>query len=329
MAQRLPVAQITGNSKGKLNLESPGFVECTVDSQYCDRLASQYPVLPYRKDGKLLFPLGRFRGVWSTVELRMAYEHGYSIADVGDTVYFSCKAVFEKYVKSLYELRDKSRSDYDETLSRIAKLLLNATYGKFGTNRQREKLWVRPSLHDIIEKKMMPLQGPLTLPVFVEQVQCEASYILPHLAAWITALGRIRLLRYIYSCKLPVYYTDTDSLFTCDTLETSTELGGLKEEYNGITQARFALPKVYRLQRVNGDVTSRVKGFSTFGRGFVGEVEALQRGESVTCSAFSKMRTVFRGDFGLITRQKRLRGEDEKRIFAEDGSSVPITVREA
>lgn len=328
MSQRLPTVLLT-TSEHYLNLHCAGFVECTVDTSTCDSLAKRYPVLPYRQNGKLLFPLGKFRGVWSTVELKMALLRGYRISEVGRAAYFKTENVFQKYVLELYKLRDKKRPDYDETLSKIAKLLLNATYGKFGTNREREKLWIRPSIEDVIAKRMTPLQGPLNLPVFVEHVECDAEYILPHLAAWITALGRVRLLEYIYQCKEPVYYCDTDSVYTTSVLPSSTELGEMKEEYGNIIEANFVAPKVYRLVHSNGKETSRVKGFSTFGKGFVGKVLDLQQGASVACSAFSKMRTVIRGDFGLIVRQKRLRGESEseKRIFAANGTSVPLEIR--
>jgi hypothetical protein len=326
MAQKLPTKLITATT-GYLNLTCPGFVECTVDTSNCGSHALKYPVLPLRHNGKLCFPLGRFRGVWSTVELEMAHRMGYTITNVGRVAYFRSENVFENYVHSLYKLRDKSRGDYDETLSKIAKLLLNATYGKFGTNREREKLWVRPPLADIIDKGMRPLQGPLNLPVYVEEVQCDAEYILPHLAAWITALGRVRLLQYMYRCNLPVYYCDTDSIYTVDSMPSSTALGEMKEEYGDIIEAAFVAPKVYKLTHSDGHITSRIKGFSTFGRGFVGEIAALQAGESIQCSAFSKIRTVIRGDFGLIIRNKRLRGDSEKRIFDANGNSVPLEVR--
>lgn len=326
MSQRLPTTLLTVSERF-LNLHCAGFVECTVDTANCDKQARQYPVLPLRHEGKLMFPLGRFRGVWSTIELKMASDHGYRIFSVGRGAYFKTESVFEKYVTELYKLRDKKRSDYDETLSKIAKLLLNATYGKFGTNREREKIWIRPNLQDIIDKEMTPLQGPLNLPVYVEKVECDAEYILPHLAAWITALGRVRLLNYIYQCKESVYYCDTDSVYTTSVLPSSAALGEMKEEYNDIVQAGFIAPKVYRLVHSSGKETTRVKGFSTFGKGFAGSVVDLQAGLPVTCSAFSKMRTVIRGDFGLMIRQKRLKGENEKRIFAADGTSKPLEVR--
>ena len=75
--------------------------------------------------------------------------------------------------------------------------------------------------------------------------------------------------------------------------------------------------------------TVKAKGFSQFARGFAGNFDALRRGESQKCSAFSKVRTVLRGDFGLLQRSKQLRENVDKRRFLADGSSVPLTIYEA
>lgn len=338
LTQPLPIKMFWEGTPDKLNLSYDGFVECTVSTKNCDKLALRYPCLPYRQGGKLLFPLGRFRGVWTTKELSFALEHGYSIVSIGRVVYFKSAPVFREYMLSLYAMRNKSNIGYDETMSRIAKLLANATYGKFGTNREREKIHIQPPLYEVLEKEMAPLQGPMFLPVFVEQVQCEADYVLPHLAAWTTSLARVKLLQLIYRCHpMRVYYCDTDSVYTTALLDTSTELGGLKEEYNNIVRAEFIAPKVYHLTLsathgmgiANGREIIKAKGFSQFARGFIGSFDDLKRGCDNVCSAFSKMRTVLRGDFGLMMKIKRLHLDNsEKRIFSSDGGSVPMEIKD-
>jgi hypothetical protein len=328
LAQALPVDHLA-DTTGVVFPNGDGFVECEVDTANVDRAARTYPALPYRKDGKLLFPLGRFRGVWATPELKLAIEHGYQITWIGKGIWFRLSTVFRSYVDTLYKLRDKSLSTYDATLSAIAKVLGNATYGKFGTNREREKIHIAPSVEDIIEKEMMPLQGPLDLPVFVEQCQSEASYILPHLAAWVTSLARVKLLTYMYSCfPNRVFYTDTDSIYTTSQLPTGKALGEMKEEYSDIIKAEFVAPKVYRLTHSDNRSTVRAKGFATFGKGFDGDFGTLTKGVSQPCSAMSKLRTVLRGDFGLMLRRKHLLKEGPKRKFLADGSSVPWVIKD-
>jgi hypothetical protein len=312
------------------NCEGEGFVTCTVDTRHADKHAKRFPCLPYRQGGKLLFPLGRFRGTWSTIELHLAELHGYTLTHKTAGLFFRLEPVFEHYVSTLYKLRDKTDPKFDETISRIAKLLLNATYGKFGTNRERELIHIRPSLSLVLERGMRPMQGPMRLPVYLEEVRCEADYVLPHLAAWVTALARVRLLEYIYACSPHrVFYCDTDSVYTTAQLTSGTGLGEMKEEYSNIVRAEFVCPKVYRLTHADGSETVKAKGFSQFARGFAGNFDSLRRGESQKCSAFSKVRTVLRGDFGLLQRSKQLRENVDKRRFLADGSSVPLTIYEA
>ena len=327
LGQKLPT-QEHHRSEQMPNLDCDGFCECTVDTSECDALSRKYPCLPFRGKNKLLFPLGIFRGTWTTHELRFAVQHGYKIIEGGKNVYFLMEAIFEKYVNTLYKLRDKSLPSYDDTLSRIAKLLGNSTYGKFGTNRDRELLHIRPPLKDVIEKDMTPLQGPIDLPVYVEEMQCDGDYVLPHFAAWVTSLARVRLLNFIFQCSpWKIYYCDTDSIYTCAELGDSKKLGEMNREYSDIIEADFIQPKVYRLVHLDGHQSIRAKGFSEFARGFTGNFSSLKEHNQIECSAMSKMRTVLRGDFGLIVRRKRLKeNAEEKRTFLADGSSVPLKV---
>lgn len=328
LAQPLPIDLRFETSGQRARLDWDGFVECTVDTKNASKAARRYPVLPHRTKGKLLFPLGRFSGTWSTIELREAERQGYRISNVRRAVYFHCRPVFAEYAHSMFALRDKSRPDFDGAVSAIAKVMGNSTYGKFGTNRDREKIHVRPALRDIIDRGMTPMQGPLDLPVYLEDVTCDADYVLPHLAAWVTALSRLLLLRYLYECAPHrIYYCDTDSVYTTAELPTGTGLGEMKLEYNDIVKAEFLAPKSYRLTHSDGHETVKAKGFSKFGRREAVDFSGLREGKALDCSAMSKCRTVLRGDFGLLMRKKHLiLDREEKRVFLSDGSSVPITI---
>ena len=328
LSQPLPCDHVKDTHKQCWS-DGEGFVECEVDTSGCSGYSRNYPILPYRHEGKLLFPLGRFRGTWATPELRLALQHGYRLTWIGRAIWFRLSTVFKSYVETLYRLRDKGLPEYDPTLSAIAKVLGNATYGKFGTNREREKIHLAPNVQEILDKRMRPLQGPFNLPVYIEDCQSEASYILPHLAAWVTSLARVRLLNYIYQCyPWRVFYCDTDSVFTTATLPTGKALGEMKAEYEDIESAAFVAPKVYRLTHSDKHVTTRAKGFAQFGRGFASDFDTLASGVSVPCSAMSKLRTVLRGDFGLMIRRKHLLKEGPKRRFLSDGSSVPWVIED-
>jgi len=115
-----------------------GFVECTVRiPPECE-----YPPLPHRakKTGKLLFPTGRFSGVWSTKELALLKDPSVNgeILSVRKVVWFRLKEVFTGMVDELWNLRSKClpkcktkgcegcNPDFDEGLSALAKLFGNA-----------------------------------------------------------------------------------------------------------------------------------------------------------------------------------------------------------
>jgi hypothetical protein len=328
LSQPLPIDLRFETGPGRARLDWDGFVQCSVDTENVSKAARRYPVLPSRAKNRLLFPLGNFSGTWSTIELREAERQGYRIHGVKKALYFHCRPVFAEYATTMFSLRDKKRIDYDGGVSAIAKIMGNSTYGKFGTNREREKIHVRPPLAEIIDRAMSPMQGPLDLPVYIEDVTCDADYVLPHLAAWVTALSRLRLLEYIYRCSPHrVFYCDTDSVYTTAELPTGTGLGEMKLEYDDIIRAEFLAPKSYRLTHADGHETVKAKGFSQFGRSKSVDFEGLKAGKALDCSAMSKCRTVLRGDFGLLMRKKHLiLDREEKRVFFSDGSSVPITI---
>jgi hypothetical protein len=239
---------------------------------------------------------------------------------------------FNTYVGTLYKFRDKRSADWSALMDLIAKLLLNSLYGKFGSAKDRELLHVRPRMEDVVEKHMTPIDSPIGVPVFSEHVDVEADYMLPHIAAWITAQSRVRLHEGLAS--LPpesVYYCDTDSIVTSASLPPSlcgSALGQYKTEMDDIVEAHFVAPKVYSLIGADGQEKARAKGFSTFGRQLTSaDIQSLASGASLPTSRFAKARTVMRGDFGLLQGEKRLHLGDDKRVFSGN-HSTPINIEE-
>ena len=112
----------------------------------------------YRKtrgDGSS-FPTGILKGVWEWDELQNAIEHGCTIMEWHESVWYRSGPLLEEFVKTLYKYRDKAHcfecggsigADYHCTpcdkpgyllgLDAWAKLLLNALYGKFGQKAER------------------------------------------------------------------------------------------------------------------------------------------------------------------------------------------------
>jgi hypothetical protein len=323
MRQPQPIEELDANG---LHLDLAGFIDCTVDVCAC-----HVPILPCRTRNKLLFPIGRWRGTFSTVELRMAIAHKQAtILHVHDAAYFRCADIFSDYVDTLYRFRDKNAEDWTLSLDRMAKISLNSLYGKFGSQEVREIIHIRPTFNDMVDKQMQQMPSPLGVDCYIERTTKHSAYMLPQISAWITALGRCRLAQGLLAAgRNALYYCDTDSIFTSENMEVGCSLGEWKDEYlaDPINYAYFLSPKVYVLSHLSGKTTNKAKGFSKFAEKLPpNAVALLASGAGLEVSRFAKARSVIRGDFGLMLATKRCHLEYEKRIFHNDGSSEPRRV---
>lgn len=247
-----------------------GFAECSVYIPPSCAL----PPLPHRakKTGKLLFPSGHFHGVWSLEELALlAHDQVQgSITHVDRVVWFKRKPLFVEMVDELWQLRDTSRPDFDEGLSATAKLMGNSLYGKFGMMEDRTTIaFAKSDRVDACFLCQAPVEmnaglcagcegsksatGEPDSDVWYQHKRVDAPYIIPHLAAHITALARVRLWHSMQKClAVPggkLYYSDTDSIVTNVQLPTSSALGALKDEYPGKPLTFLGVqPKVYMIE---------------------------------------------------------------------------------
>ena len=326
-----------------------GFVECTV---YIPP-ECEIPPLPFRADsGKLLFPSGVFSGTWSTEELALL-DHprvkGHVISVVR-CVWYRRVSVFVDMVTDLYKYRDKSLPGYDTGLSTLAKLILNALYGKFGMKEERESI----VMLDEGEKPPVnskPAGGDISLGIWYETKIQSPCYVIPQIAAHITALARVRLWHVMKSAldaggKL--YYCDTDSVITDVELPTSSALGALKDEYPGEPLAmEFLQPKVYTVCKVipfekvhtpeckddeckgcsNMKVT--MKGLPSRER-TPSNMLSLRAGGTVEFERLEKIRSLARKGFRtspeMVKVKKRIVSEYDKRTRLPDGGTCPIVL---
>jgi hypothetical protein len=232
------------------------------------------PPLPHRakRTGKLLFPTGHFHGVWSMEELKLLGHEKVrgQITHIGRVVWFRRKPMFVEMVDELWQLRDKSLATWDEGLDATAKLMGNSLYGKFGMMEDRTTIaFAKDASPDacflcqaVVEvdaglcnacEGSKSATGDPDSDVWYQHKRIDAPYIIPHLAAHITALARVRLWAFMQmALAVPggrVLYTDTDSAVTNVKLPTSSALGALKDEYPGIPLTFLGVqPKVYMLE---------------------------------------------------------------------------------
>lgn len=222
--------------------EGSAFVDCEVESP-----GMYIPVLPVRHEDKLIFPNGRFRGVFFSEELRLAVARGYRILKVHRVAeFYVSKTFFSEYVDRFYAMKREAPKGSSTEL--LAKLALNSLYGKFGQRPNREVLKVR----DGTEKRFQPFHSAETYErtgLIVVQKDYEATYILPQIAAAVTAWSRVHMVRSALGAfPQECWYTDTDSVLTSRRLDTGKELGEMKLEKDGFDGV-FLRPKGYDLRK--------------------------------------------------------------------------------
>ncbi|KAF6176825.1 hypothetical protein GIB67_026512 [Kingdonia uniflora] len=93
------------------------------------------PFLPIRdKNGTLLFPKGKFAGVYLSDELRYAQKLGYKIFPLKGYSFEKKLTPFKNFIFEVYESRLKAQKSSDDTMSYGYKMLMNSLYGRFGIN---------------------------------------------------------------------------------------------------------------------------------------------------------------------------------------------------
>jgi hypothetical protein len=259
----------------KVNTNLFGFfeVECFVPN-------NGRPMLPYKHEGKTIFPYGRWTGVYFTEEMKALLEYGYKFKILRGCE-FSKILLFNKYVDYFYNKKKTSKG-----ASRfIAKMHLNQLYGIFGRkqdiietiniyNIDIEKYLLSRVIKTIIEinndKSCLLLQANIDNDI-ISKLNLELDINLNNssqfevksnvaLAAAVTAYSRIHMLP--FKMSEDVLYTDTDSIFTSKKLDdklVGKDLGLMKLELDGniIEEAHFLGIKQYGYtyrEMVNGNI---------------------------------------------------------------------------
>jgi hypothetical protein len=194
-----------------------GFVECEVFIPP----SCNVPPLPFEKDNKLVFPTGRFSGVWDADELKELYDPAVKgmVTKVRRVVWYKAVPIFKPMIEELYKLRQRLMPDgvtkcvcekarpkpnscpvcgFEVGISELAKLLLNSFYGKFGMDPNREMILI---LDDDEKRENLPYGAKpswhpsdpasgMMADVWYAPTFADADYIVPQIAAHVTALAR-------------------------------------------------------------------------------------------------------------------------------------------
>lgn len=164
-------------------------------------------------DGKLLFPTGTLKGVWEWGELQNALENGCRILEWHESVWYQAGPLLGEFVDKMYRYRDKAHCfrcggnidaayhcgscnepGYLAGLDAWAKLILNSFYGK--TGQRPERLGYFHASDPLMPDGSMPLvsEDP-DCAIWVGQTEADSPFIMPQIAARVTAIARVTLYR--------------------------------------------------------------------------------------------------------------------------------------
>ena len=310
----------------------------------------KYPPLPYKWNGKLIFPIGTLRGWYNHNEIRLALKYGSKIKKIYSTV-FSKETVnyFEDYVIQMYSKRLMYKSEGNTMGDLFTKLLLNSLYGKFAQKVERKELGFifeepkpKPGYQWIFEPyrdtnvgiwKLVDNEGKT---VFKEGYNNIVSF-----ASYTTSMARIKLyeaVQEVYKYGGEVYYTDTDSIISDIIIEDSKELGKLKIEDTGIFVG-YA-PKVYKFYSIpNMDLLNQISDLSSLVKERIPNVIKIKginknyvKDDIENEYEITKLTTVkeaLRRDLQAGTPNKMIKkvlNNDTKRIWDDRGNSTPINI---
>jgi len=290
---------------------------------YCPYMT--YPVLPYKKNHKILFPVGTFEGWYTHIELRKAIEKGYVIQSVYKTYYTTKTCTpFVSYVSDVYQKRLLYQQE-GSPMELVTKLLLNGLYGKFG-----QRFIDRENAVHVDSMTKEQLQRYDTIErvgdYFITKERTKpAGFCIPLWACYITAYARLRLYDYIERYN-PIY-CDTDSIITKDTIETSSALGCMKKEMT-ITEGIIVRPKFYAIRSKERDYV-KIKGLGV--RLVYTSFSELLHNPKIAYTKFAKFRESIRHGYipnELIDTHKEFSLEDEKREWLEPFSDTELQYSE-
>lgn len=177
------------------------------------------PAFPHVIEGRLCFPIGRFRQSLATPELRLAIERGY-VERVHSVAIYEGQPAFRRFMEWGWEQRRVAKATGDTMLLEQSKRLINAFYGKWG---QRGLAWeIIGEAPDTAVRVLTSLDLKTGQWRRIRQLgralqelrdKGESMNSHPAIAAHVTSEARMLLWRTMERVGLErVWYCDTDSL---------------------------------------------------------------------------------------------------------------------
>lgn len=304
---------------------------------------SYLPPIPTRLNGRLFFPVGRWEGWLSSVDIELLQSEGGKILHHEESMLFEERLDCKDYAEHLYKLRAESTG----IMAFACKRLMNALYGKFAECEYKSSIEIDPpSPKSEAEGWRMLFPG-----AFLVERKVPVPHMHVPISTHITAIARRTLYRYM-GFSPDLHYCDTDGFSSSVELKSvDGKLGYIKLE-KMIKHGRFVTQKTYDLETHDGKHVVKAKGFrkmspQEFGKMTAyldavddGSIESMSFSErakllestEIEYTRMARSRELFRNRKTRpqeMTIGKKLRTDTlSKRCFYPDGQSRPWTMDE-
>lgn len=246
----------------RYNKNQIAFWEATVfvpEDIYCPPLGINYTLKEGTGKGttKLVFPTGRFYGVWSTHELEYAKSIGVKVLSLGaGAIFKNGGRIFETYIEDMYKKRLKAKRENDGVTNMMTKLMMNSTYGKLGMNLVRSNLVIDDGSEGLAFHSEIENNEGRKIRFMEQSITLDDSFTNVAIPAMVTSYARVHMHKlYMKGGEEHLYYTDTDSIFVTNPEDFADIMGdglGMLDEEYSCKSACFILPKTYSIEGIEG-----------------------------------------------------------------------------
>lgn len=177
------------------------------------------PVYAYRRDNKVIFPIGTFRANVCSEGLRYAYNNKH-LVEIKKLLVYEKDWIFQEYVDYFYPIKQQYKQDDNKIMERISKDFLNSLYGKFGQKRDLVESvesidydgYNREEIYDLVTGKTETITQLFNTQTITYGSESTKNSMVA-IAAHVTEYARFLLWKMIKTVGTDnMLYCDTDSL---------------------------------------------------------------------------------------------------------------------
>lgn len=200
--------------------------------------------LPVRMHGRVFFPVGKWRGWMTSIDLDLMQREGGKILKVHEVLLFHPFYDLANYANDLYNKRKASDNEFEKI---VFKLLLNSLYGKFAESPFKSKMLLNPKVTPITREEQDFMKMTMVFPgAWLQEQEIPIPHVSVAVSSHITSLARRTLYDFMIQSN-DFHYCDTDGFSATEEYATGKNLGDLKLEKK-IVNGRFIASKMYALE---------------------------------------------------------------------------------